>query len=88
MTSRQSSETNRGQSESCGHRNKKKWSATHRVRHCRLTTKLSDRRRKRPVGCNNRGQITRTVRLSSGAAVRCSALVRHIVFEQVFQDVE
>ena len=25
---------------------------------CGLTTKLSDRRRKRPVGCNSRGQIT------------------------------
>ncbi len=25
---------------------------------CCLTTKLSDRRRKRPVGCNSRGQIT------------------------------
>ena len=37
--------------------------------------KPSDRRRKRPVGCNNRCQILRTVRLSSGAAVRCSALV-------------
>jgi hypothetical protein len=25
---------------------------------CGLTTKLSDRRRKRPVGCNSREQIT------------------------------
>jgi hypothetical protein len=41
-----------------------------------LTTKLSDRRRKRPVGCNSCEQITRTVQLPSGAAVRCSALVR------------
>ena len=40
-----------------------------------LTTKLGDRRRKRPAGCNNRRQITWTVRLPIGAAVRCSALV-------------
>ena len=37
---------------------------TMRVR-CGLTTKLSDRRRKRPVGCNSREQITQTVRLPS-----------------------
>ena len=36
----------------------------------RLRTKPSDRRRKRPVGCNSREQIIRTVRLPSGAAVR------------------
>ena len=34
----------------------------------------SDRRRKRPVGCNSRCQIIRTVRLPRGAAVRCSWL--------------
>ena len=45
---------------------------------CWLTIKLSDRRRKRPVGCKSRGQIIRTVRLPSGAAVRCSALVRRL----------
>ncbi len=37
--------------------------------------KLSDHRRKRPVGCNSRGQNTQTVQKPSGAAVRCRALV-------------
>jgi len=33
------------------------------------TQKLTDRRRKRPVGCRSRGQITRTAQLPSAAAV-------------------
>src|SRR5262249_16200276 len=43
-----------------------------------LTTKLSDRRRKRPVGCRVGEQITRTARLPSGAAVRWSVLLSRL----------
>src|SRR5437867_92416 len=41
-----------------------------------LTPKLTDRRRERPVSATVALKFSRTVRPPSGAAVRCSALVR------------
>src|SRR5258706_7040534 len=47
----------------------------------RLTTKLSDSRRRAPVERRGDFQITRDSQTESAAAVRCSALVRRHLFQ-------
>jgi hypothetical protein len=50
--------------------------ALHRISAVGLTTKLSDRRWKLPIGCNSRDSFSRTVRLSERGSGSLQRLVR------------